>query len=118
MRLLKNSKTEYLFKGAFEEVLKVMEFGAQKYGADSWLTPQGSTSSKKDMFKSMCSHAAEYFAGHTKDAETGLHPSLHGACRNIMAFIVWDLYNNATQQLFPTEEELEIIKNYEKKFEG
>lgn len=116
MRLLKNSRTEYLFKEAFDEVLKVMEFGAGKYGADSWLTPQGPTSSKKDMFKSMCSHAAEYFAGHTKDAETGLHPSLHGASRNIMAYIVWDLYNKANQKLVPTKEDLEIIKNYEKKF--
>ena len=89
MSVIKGSETEKLFREAFEDVLKVMEQGAAKYGADNWLSETAIKTSRKEMLKSMCSHAAEYFAGHTKDEETNLHPCLHGACRNIMAYILY-----------------------------
>ena len=66
---------------------KVLDHGAQKYGLDGWLDPEGVKTSKKDQVKCFASHAAEYYSGVTEDDESGLHPSLHIMCRAFMVYV-------------------------------
>ena len=68
----------------FNDVEKVLVFGAQKYGKDAWLT--GQHFNRKNNFASMSRHAAEAYTGHNVDAESGLHPLLHLACRALMQY--------------------------------
>ena len=66
----------------FQEVFKVLDMGAKKYGDNSWL--KGVHFNHKDNYASICRHTAESFCGNTKDKESSLHPLLHAACRCLM----------------------------------
>lgn len=66
---------------------KVLEFGATKYGANTWL--KGEHFTHRDNHASMSRHLAEGYMGVTKDKESGLHPYLHLACRALMEYCMW-----------------------------
>jgi hypothetical protein len=68
----------------FNDVNKVLEFGAEKYGANTWLEGNhfGHTSNHNSMFH----HLAESYANVSKDLESDLHPLLHLACRALMEY--------------------------------
>ena len=68
----------------FEDIQKVIEFGAMKYGKDTWLDP-GVLEHRKNC-DSMFHHLAEHFAGIEEDHESGLDPLLHLAARALMAY--------------------------------
>ena len=77
----------------FLDFLKVVANGAKKYpppvGARAnWLTPNGGTSSHKDMHDRMFHHLARSFANFERqDNESGLDHLLHLACRAMMVYI-------------------------------
>ena len=71
----------------FLHFLKVLEFGALKYGDANWLNPDGYKSSHKDMHASMFRHLAESSSGSRADKETGLDPLLHLASRALMMYV-------------------------------
>src|SRR3990167_10972712 len=70
----------------FNHLLKVMEFGVNKHGANNWLNDAGSKSSFKAMHKSMQNHLTESLSGVREDHETDLDPLLHLACRALMLY--------------------------------
>lgn len=70
----------------FLDVYKVLEFGATKYGPNSWL--RGEHFNKKDNFASISRHAAESYTGIDTDKESGLDPLLHLAARALMQYTV------------------------------
>lgn len=63
---------------------QVLEFGASKYGANSWL--KGLHFNAKDNHASMSRHLAEAYCGFDKDHESDLDPLLHLACRALMQY--------------------------------
>lgn len=63
---------------------KVLEFGATKYGANSWLA--GKNFDAKSNHASMSRHLAEAYCGFDRDAESDLDPLLHLACRALMQY--------------------------------
>ncbi len=80
-----SSKQEH-WQPEFDDMVKVLAFGAKKHGSCNWLTPNGSKSSTKDMHASIFRHVAQSSAGLKKDHETSLHPLLHAAVRCLMVY--------------------------------
>ena len=70
-----------------QDIIDVLNFGVRKYKRDGWLDPNGKGQDPKSQVKSIASHSAECFAGHTEDHESGLHPALHIAARAMMIYI-------------------------------
>ncbi len=71
----------------FLDVQKVLDFGATKYGKDSWLA--GNHFNHKDNHASMSRHLAEAYNGKSADEESGLDPLLHLACRALMEYTLY-----------------------------
>ena len=61
---------------ALEEVVKVLQFGAQKYSDRGW--EQGIPYSR--VFSAIMRHAKSWWQGESRDPETGLSPLAHLAC--------------------------------------
>lgn len=70
----------------FADVIKILEFGASKYAPNAWLEPNAPTMDHKSNHASIFRHVAESYAGKTADAESGIDPLLHAACRCLMAY--------------------------------
>ena len=70
----------------FYDLIKVIEFGALKYGVDSWRDPDNPSIQPKANHASMSRHLAEAYCGHKHDHESGLHPLLHLATRALMQY--------------------------------
>ena len=68
----------------FNDVYKVLDFGAKKYVANGWLIP--GTLTHKANHDSMFHHLAESYNGITEDHESRLHPLLHLGCRALMEY--------------------------------
>lgn len=79
-------KNNELWHEDFNDLMKVLEFGAEKHGAHNWLHAQGKKSSHGEMCDSMFHHLAEAYSGRKKDEESGLNPLLHLACRALMLY--------------------------------
>ena len=70
----------------FDDVVLPLVEGAKKYPGNGWL--DGEFFNRRDNHASMSRHLAEYYAGVTRDKESGLDPLLHLACRALMAYTV------------------------------
>lgn len=68
----------------FLDVYKVLDMGATKYGANSWL--EGKHFNFRDNHASMCRHLAEHYCNKLVDQESGLDPLLHLAARALMLY--------------------------------
>jgi hypothetical protein len=68
----------------FSHVVKVLEMGAKKYGANSWL--KGNHFDTHKNHKSMAHHLLESYREDRVDHESGLDPLLHLACRALMEY--------------------------------
>jgi len=79
----------------FNDVIRVLEMGAIKYGANSWL--KGIHFNHRDNHASMSRHLAEAYVGQTKDAESGLHPLLHLATRALMEYTLDTRYSKGEE---------------------
>jgi len=74
---------------ALTEVVKVLEFGKQKYAKDNW---QKVANGKERYLDAAFRHLVAYIEGETIDKESGLHHLAHATC--CLLFILWfDLTN-------------------------
>jgi hypothetical protein len=78
-----------------EEVVRVMQHGAKKYGRDNWLHV---LDSKRRYTAAAARHLIAYLAGQKNDPESGYHHLAHAVC--CMLFII---YNEGTDAI-PTRE--------------
>ena len=82
--LIKMEYDNIEFPKEFLDVVKVLDMGAKKYGANSWL--KGKDFNHRANHASMSRHLAEHYVKKDKDDESGLDPLLHLACRALMAY--------------------------------
>lgn len=68
----------------FLHTIKILEMGAIKYGANSWLNGQHFDVHKNH--RSMSHHLLESYREIRPDYESGLDPLLHLACRALMEY--------------------------------
>lgn len=69
---------------AITEVVKVLEFGKQKYAKDNWQkVPNG----KERYIDAALRHIISYIGGETTDPESGLHHLAHATC--CLLFAIW-----------------------------
>lgn len=66
------------------ELRKIIDMGAAKHGADSWLDQDNPSLTHKANHASMSRHLAEHYCGIEEDHESGLNPLYHLACRALM----------------------------------
>jgi hypothetical protein len=80
---------------AVEEVVKVMDFGAQKYARDSWMQVPNA---QRRYIAAAYRHLFEYFfLRRRNDDESGLHHLAHAVC--CLLFVIQpDLLSNDTQK--------------------
>lgn len=78
-----------LYYPAIEEMVKVLEHGAEKYAADNWKLPM----SKEDNLNSLQRHLKEMFTGNDFDDESGLSHAGHLMIRAM--FYYYHLKNNS-----------------------
>lgn len=76
--------------GCVESVVQVLEYGAEKYGANNW---QGLDNFEDRYYDALMRHLAAYRAGEQYDQESGLPHLAHAAC-NVM-FLLWKNRNTA-----------------------
>lgn len=68
----------------FKDILKVLDMGAVKYGANSWL--KGNHFDIHKNHRSMSHHLLESYREIREDHESGLDPLLHLATRALMEY--------------------------------
>ena len=78
-----------LYYPAVEEMVKVLEHGAEKYAVDNWKLPM----SKEDNLNSLQRHLKEMFVGNDFDDESGLSHAGHLMIRAM--FYYYHLKNNS-----------------------
>lgn len=70
--------------GTIIEVIKVLEFGAQKYSRESWKqVPDGRTR----YYDATMRHLEAWFSGEKTDKETGISHLAHAMCN--LLFLLW-----------------------------
>lgn len=70
--------------GVVEDVVKVLTFGAQKYGPNNW---QRVENGRERYYAALMRHLAAWRMGEAKDPETGLPHLAHAAC--CLGFLQW-----------------------------
>jgi hypothetical protein len=71
-------------KGALQQVLRVLEFGAQKYAPDNW---KQVPNARQRYYDAMMRHIESWWSGEKTDPETGIHHLAHAVCCAL--FCVW-----------------------------
>ena len=69
-----------------KELEKITRNGANKYGANPWLHPNGLGSTKRNNYKSILGHVSDAYANIKEDHESGLDPRLHAVWRLLADF--------------------------------
>lgn len=67
------------FDGA-EGIVRIMMFGAAKYGRDNWRGGKDDPEAQRRLFAGIIRHLAALQKGETLDPESGEHHILHAAC--------------------------------------
>ena len=67
-----------------EEIVKVLMFGANKYGDNNW---QGLEGGKERYYDAMLRHIAAWKEGEQNDSESGLLHLAHAGC--CLLFLLW-----------------------------
>lgn len=91
-------------QGVLQEVIKVLEHGANKYAPDNWKkVPDARTR----YYDAAHRHMDQYWAGEMTDPDTDLHHLAHAICS--LMFIVWLDENAQTNREVP---EMSAAKTY------
>lgn len=77
---------------SIEEVLKVLAYGKEKYGAWNWTNGDGMSYSR--LFNATLRHVFAWWRGEDLDKESGLSHLAHAAC-NVL-FLLYFMNNKAT----------------------
>ena len=72
-----------------EEIVDILEFGAQKYAPDNW---KSVPHAKQRYFDAMMRHLMAWWDGESKDQESGLRHLAHAGC--CLMFLMWIERNN------------------------
>lgn len=70
--------------GPVGEIVKVMSFGAKKYGAESW---KKIPDARNRYFAAIMRHITSWWGGEMNDQESGLHHLAHAGC--CLLFLMW-----------------------------
>ncbi len=70
--------------GVLKEVIKVLEYGAEKYGENNW---QQLTDGRRRYYDAAMRHMDAWKEGVKIDEESGLHHLAHAMCS--LMFLVW-----------------------------
>lgn len=70
----------------FLDLVKVVENGAKKHGAGTWLEGTNPSLQHSSNHNSMFHHLADSYSKLEADKDSGLDPLLHLACRAMMAY--------------------------------
>lgn len=74
----------------FEDVNKVLEHGAKKYGINNWRKKEGFKLSR--CYNALLRHLIAWWAGENNDKETGISHLAHAMCNLI--FLMYHFKNN------------------------
>ena len=69
---------------AVREIVKVLTFGADKYGANNW---QEVVEAKRRYYAAALRHLTAWWEGEINDQESGLHHLGHAGC--CIVFLLW-----------------------------
>lgn len=83
--VLQDIQAEYAIE-EFLDYYRVLGYEAEKHGSLNFLDPNGSKSSKKEMYASMFRHLAQASMGEEYDEDTAQHPLLHLIARAQMLY--------------------------------
>lgn len=72
---------------ALEEVLQVLEYGAQKYAPDNWQRVEGAAGPDGRYVNAALRHMSTYVQGGVVDEESGRHHLAHAVC--CLLFALW-----------------------------
>ena len=75
-----------MFPKALKALENVTKFGGQKHGYSSWKDKDNPSLQHKANFASACRHLADWYAGITKDHESGEDPRLHAVWRLLASY--------------------------------
>lgn len=78
-------------EGAIHNVVKVLEFGANRYGINNW---QLVTNGKTRYYDAAMRHIEAWKSGNQNDEESGLMHLAHAVC--CLLFIIWFENNEKT----------------------
>jgi len=76
-----------LLQSGMLDFFDVFLHGARKHGTNNYMTAEGTKCSRNDNSASMLRHLAEFSANKQADRDSGLHPTLHLACRAMIGYI-------------------------------
>ena len=91
---------------AAREIVRVLQFGAAKYGDDNW---RHVTDARRRYFSAAIRHLAAWWDGEKRDPESGL-PHLAHAGASILFLLVIDEESRESAELSPEPEQLEPPK--------
>lgn len=94
---------EEWFEPEFLDIILVIKNGSEKHGRNNYLLPESPTLRPINNFGSLMRHALDYLQGNLVDKDSGLHPGLHGAARNLMA------YTRHKRNIYCKDEELKLL---------
>jgi len=70
--------------GPIREIIRVLEFGAKKYGENNW---QKLDNGRTRYYEALLRHITAWFEGEVNDPESGLHHLAHAGC--CLLFLLW-----------------------------
>lgn len=68
---------------AIEEVVKVLQFGAQRYDDHNWIHVAEEDTKNIRYFNAAMRHTAAHIKGEKTDEDSGLHPLAHKICDDL-----------------------------------
>jgi len=78
---------DLLMWNGVQEIVRILTFGAEKYGAHSW---KDATNSRNRYYAALLRHIIAWFAGETNDPESGCNHLAHAGC-NLLFLLSNDL---------------------------
>lgn len=86
---------------ALKEIVKVLEFGAQKYEVDNWKRVEGARGFDGRYANALLRHVIAYCSGEEIDPESGFSHLAHAGCNCL--FLLWfDIQKEQQQADTPT----------------
>lgn len=83
------------------DVNLVLQHGAQKYGVNNWIRPDGFKLSR--CYNALLRHLFAWWRGEDKDPDTGISHLAHAACN--LLFMMYHFKNNKTADDRPVRTE-------------
>jgi len=86
---------DLLMWNGVKEIVRILTFGAEKYGAYSWKEVEGS---RERYYAALLRHITAWFMGEENDPESGCHHLAHAGC-NLLFLLSNDLQGRNNEDL-------------------